>query len=145
MRLTLYTDYALRVLTYLGAHDGRLCSVSEIARSYDVSRNHLTKVVHDLGKAGFIDSVRGRSGGLRLAQPSAEIGVGQVVRHTEGGFTLVDCGHCPIAPCCRLTGMFAQAMAAFIAVLDRYKLADLVDRPEELALLLDRGDRDAAA
>lgn len=141
MRLTLYTDYALRVLTYLGAHDG-LSSVSEIAESYAVSRNHLVKVVHDLGRAGFIDSVRGRSGGLRLARPAEEIGVGEVVRHTEAGFALVDCGRCPIASCCRLTGIFGEAMAAFITVLDRYRLSDLVERPGELAMLL--GPREGA-
>lgn len=136
MRLTLYTDYALRVLTYLGTHDGRLCSVSEMAQSYGVSRNHLVKVVHDLGRAGFVESARGRSGGIRLARPASEIRIGEVVRHTEAGFVLVDCGQCPIAPCCRLTGIFDEAMSAFIAVLDRYRLADLLTRPADLAVLL---------
>lgn len=136
MRLTLYTDYALRVLTYLGANEGRLCSIAEIAEAYDISRNHLTKVVHDLGRAGFIDSMRGRGGGIRLARPAEEIGVGAVVRHTEDGFALVDCGHCAIAPACRLTSIFGRAMAAFVAVLDEYSLADLVARPAELRGLL---------
>ncbi|MGH6924031.1 MAG: Rrf2 family transcriptional regulator [Propylenella sp.] len=139
MRLTLYTDYALRVLTFAGANADRLCSVSEIASSYGVSRNHLTKVVHDLGKAGFIESARGRAGGIRLARPASAIGVGEVVRHTEDGFALVDCSQCRIAPGCRLTGIFGQAVAAFIGVLDRYTLADLVERPDELVLLLDGG------
>ena len=136
MRLTLYTDYALRVLTYLGTHEGRLCSVSEMAQSYGVSRNHLVKVVHDLGRAGFVESARGRSGGVKLARPAGEISIGRVVRQTEAGFTRVDCAQCPIASCCRLSGIFGEAMAAFIAVLDRYRLSDLVSRPGELSALL---------
>lgn len=138
MRLTLYTDYALRVLTYVAAGADRLCSVSEIAAAYGISRNHLVKVVHDLGKAGFLDSARGRSGGIRLARPPQTIGIGEVVRHTEDGFTLVDCGQCRIASGCRLTGIFGEAMAAFIGVLDRYTLADLVARPFEFDRLIGR-------
>jgi Rrf2 family transcriptional regulator, nitric oxide-sensitive transcriptional repressor len=139
MRLTLYTDYALRVLTYAGTNSDRLCSISEIATAYDVSRNHLVKVVHNLGKTGFIESVRGRSGGIRLARAASEIAIGEVVRHTEDGFALVDCGHCRIARGCRLTGIFDQAVAAFIAVLDGYTLADLVERPHEFNALLGGG------
>lgn len=144
MKLTLYSDYALRVLTYAGAHGDRLCSVGEIAEAYAISRNHLTKVVHDLGRTGFLESARGRSGGIRLARPPADIGIGEVVRHTEDGFTLVECGSCRIAPGCRLNGIFGRAMAAFLAVLDEYTLADLLDRPAELTALL-AGFREAAA
>lgn len=136
MRLTRYTDYALRVLLYLGARPDRLCSIAEIARAYGISQNHLMKVVHELGKAGIVATARGRSGGLRLARPAAEIGIGAVVRQTEEGFDLADCGTCVIAPACRLTGVLAEALGAFMAVLDRYTLADLLVRPNELAALL---------
>lgn len=139
MRLTLYTDYALRVLTYVGAHNGRLCSISEIAGAYGVSRHHLTKIVHDLGKAGFIESARGRTGGIRLARPASAIGVGEVVRHTEEGFDLVNCGQCRITGACRLTGILGEAVAAFLAVLDRYTLADLVALPDGIVALLGGG------
>ncbi len=139
MRLTLHTDYALRVLTYAGIHADRLCSISEMASAYGVSRNHLVKVVHGLGRAGFLESARGRSGGIRLARPASEIGVGEVVRHAEDGFALIDCGACRIAQGCRLTGIFGEAVAAFIGVLDRYTLADLVERPGEINALLAGG------
>ena len=136
MRLTLHTDYALRVLIYAGMHADRLCSVSEIANAYGVSRNHLVKVVHGLGRAGFLESARGRSGGIRLARPAAEIRVGDVVRHAEDGFDLVDCGTCRITGACRLPGMLGEALAAFVGVLDRYTLADLVEQPAEIRAML---------
>jgi Rrf2 family nitric oxide-sensitive transcriptional repressor len=127
MKLTRYTDYALRVLLYLGARPERLCSISEMSRSYGISQNHLMKVVHDLGKAGFVASARGRLGGIRLARPPQEIVIGSVVRHTEDGFDLVDCGSCIIAPACGLTGVLREALGAFMAVLDSHTLADLLD------------------
>lgn len=111
MKLTRYTDYALRVLLYLGARPDRLCSISEMAGAYAISQNHLMKVVHDLGKAGFVASVRGRLGGIRLARPPGEIIIGSVVRHTEDGFDLVDCGSCIIAPACGVTGVLSEALA----------------------------------
>ena len=127
MKLTRYTDYALRVLMHLAARPDRLASIGEMARVYRISHNHLMKVVHDLRKAGYLDAVRGRSGGVRLALPPSAINVGAVVRHTEGGFDLVDCGSCLISPVCRLTGLLRDALGAFMAVLDRYSLADLVE------------------
>jgi Rrf2 family nitric oxide-sensitive transcriptional repressor len=136
MRLTRYTDYALRVLTHLGAHSDRLCSIAEIARAYSISQNHLMKVVNDLAKAGFVESVRGRGGGIRLARPPAEIGLGTVVRHTEEGFDLVDCVGCVIAPACGITGVLREALGAFMAVLDRYTLEDLMQRRTDIAALL---------
>lgn len=126
MHLTRYTDYALRVLMYLGARQDRLCSIAEIARAYGISQNHLMKVVHDLGKAGYVASARGRTGGIRLALPAADIRIGAVVRHTEDGFDLVDCPSCRIAPACGLKGVFGEALNAFMAVLDRHTLADLM-------------------
>jgi Rrf2 family nitric oxide-sensitive transcriptional repressor len=136
MRLTRYTDYALRVLIHLGAQPGKVCSIAEIARAYDISQNHLMKVAHDLGKAGYVEGVRGRSGGIRLAKAPERINVGAVVRYTEEDLDLADCGSCTIAPACRLTGVLAEAMAAFMAVLDRYTLADLLKKRSKLLELL---------
>jgi len=136
MRLTRYTDYALRVLLYLGTQPDKVFSIAEIARAYGVSHNHLVKVAHDLGKAGYVEGVRGRSGGIRLARPADQINVGAVVRHTEEDFELVECGSCVIAPACGLTGALAEALAAFMAVLDRHTLADLLGKRSMLADLL---------
>ena len=112
---------------HLAAKPDRLVSIGEIARTYRISHNHLTKVVHDLRKQGFLDAVRGRSGGIRLARPARDISVGEVVRHTEAGFDLVDCGSCVIAPACALTAALHEARMAFMNVLDGYSLADLVE------------------
>lgn len=137
MKLTRYTDYALRVLMHLAVRPDRLASISEMARTFRISQNHLMKVVHDLRTAGYLDSVRGRSGGVRLARPAEDIRVGDIVRHTEGGFELVDCASCIIARACSLTGVLHQALAAFIEVLDNYTLADLVrERSDGLRQLL---------
>jgi Rrf2 family nitric oxide-sensitive transcriptional repressor len=137
MRLTRYTDYAMRVLIYLGAQPEKVCSIAEIARAYKISHNHLTKVAHDLGKAGYIESVRGRAGGIRLARAAAKINVGDVVRRTEPDFDLADCGNCVIAPACRLTSVLDEALAAFMAVLDRYTIADLLAKQSKLLRLFE--------
>jgi Rrf2 family nitric oxide-sensitive transcriptional repressor len=137
MRLTRYTDYAIRVLLYLGAQPGKLSSISEIARAYGISQNHLMKVVHDLGKAGYVEGVRGRFGGIRLARPADKINVGTVVRLTEEGFELVECGTCVIAPACGLTGALDEALKAFMAVLDGYTLADLLKKRSKLVRLFE--------
>lgn len=133
MRLTRYSDYAMRVLLYLAARPDRLCPVVEVSRAYGISQNHLMKVVNDLVKAGYVSSARGRFGGIRLARPAAEINVGAVIRHTEDGFDLVDCGTCFIAPACGLPGALNEALAAFMAVLDGYTVADLMTRRAGLA------------
>ena len=101
MHLTRYTDYSLRVLLYLGTHEERVCSISEIAKAYGISQNHLMKVVHNLGKAGYVKSVRGRLGGVRLAKACEEINIGAVVRLMEEDLQLVDCGSCLIEMCIR--------------------------------------------
>ncbi len=132
MKLTRYTDYAMRVLMYLGTRDDGLASIAEIARAYDISQNHLMKVVQDLGHAGFVETVRGRNGGIRLGRKPEEINLGELVRHTEAGFDLVDCAHCLIAPACGLTGVLAEATRAFLAVLDKYTLVHLLDRRSQL-------------
>ena len=129
---------------HLAARPDRLASIGEIARTYRISHNHLMKVVHDLRKEGLLDAVRGRSGGVRLKRPAGRISVGEVVRHTEGSFDLVDCGSCVIAPACALTQALEEARRAFMAVLDRYTLADLVaDRQRGLRQLLEKLERSA--
>ena len=135
MRLTRYTDYAMRVLLYLGAQPEKVCSIGEIARAYGISQNHLMKVAHELGKAGYVEGVRGRSGGIRLARPAEKINVGAVVRGAEEGFDLADCGSCVIAPACGLSGVLNEALAAFMAVLDGYTLADLLKKRSKLLSL----------
>ncbi|HWJ70315.1 MAG TPA: Rrf2 family transcriptional regulator [Sphingobium sp.] len=143
MRLTRYTDYAMRVLLYLAARPRQQCSIAEITRAYGVSQSHLMKVVNDLVNAGYLISARGRSGGIRLARDPRAISVGAVVRHTEDGFELVDCVDCVIAPACGLSGALDEALAAFLAVLDGYSLHDLMARRDQMAVLL--GMTDGAA
>ena len=133
MQLTRYTDYALRTLMYLSARPDRLVPITEISRAFGISHSHLTKVTHDLAKRGFVSSVRGRNGGLRLTQSPSEIGVGTVVRATEDSFRLADCGSCIIAPACGMMSVFDEAVHAFLAVLDRYTFATLPAR--DLGLL----------
>lgn len=137
MKLTLFTDYSMRVLLYLGARPDRLCSIGEVAQAYRISQNHLMKVVNQLARSGYIESVRGRAGGIRLGKLPEEINIGGLVRQTEEGFDLVDCGSCIVAPACGLTGVLKEALSAFLQVLDRYTLADLLTRRMELALLFD--------
>ena len=135
MRLTRYTDYAMRVLLYLGARPERLSSIAEISAAYRISQNHLMKVVNDLARAGYVASVRGRSGGIRLGAPAESINVGKVVRHTEDDFRLADCPSCVIAPVCGLQGALNEALEAFMAVLDSYSLADLLAKRGEMRTL----------
>jgi Rrf2 family nitric oxide-sensitive transcriptional repressor len=145
MKLTRYTDYALRVLMHLAVQPGQLTSISTIARAYGISQNHLMKVVQDLRTAGYVDAERGRAGGIRLARAPEQINLGEVVRHTEEGFDLVDCAHCLIAPACALTAALYRALAAFMEVLDGYTLADLTSsRSEALRRLLTRPAEEAA-
>lgn len=141
MRLTVYTDYALRLLMYLAVKDDGLATIAEVAESYDVSRNHMMKVAHQLGLAGYVETVRGRSGGLRLARPAAEINLGDVVRHTEQDMALVPCmapvdAACAIRPSCLLKRALDRAAAAFLSVLDEYSLGDLVKPRHALRHLL---------
>ena len=135
MRFTRYTDYSLRVLIHLALHEERLCSIGEISRSYDVSHNHLMKVVSALHHGGFVETVRGRAGGMRLARPASEISVGDVVRHTEEGFELADCSGCSLAPACGLTGVLAKGTLAMLAVFDSYSIADLLTDPDTMRRL----------
>ena len=141
MKLTAFTDYSLRVLMYLAAQPDRRATIAEIAASFDVSEHHLSKVVHLLGKQGWLTTVRGKGGGLGLAKAPGAIVVGAVVRHTEGAAVPAECfgeegGHCSIARICRLHGVFGEAVDAFYGVLDRYTLADLVHNRQALAKVL---------
>jgi Rrf2 family nitric oxide-sensitive transcriptional repressor len=152
MRLTLHTDYALRILMLLAIEPDRLHTIEEVARRYRISRNHLMKVAQTLARAGLIDSLRGRGGGLRLGRPAGSINLGAVVRTTEDSFAIVECfdrehNTCVVAPACGLRGPLDEALRAFLAVLDRYSLADLVNNPGPLRhmrrLLADDGSIEA--
>ena len=147
MKLTAFTDYSLRVLVFLAAEPGRRATIAEIAASFSVSEHHLTKVVHFLGKNGWLANVRGKGGGLGLALPPSEIGVGEVVRRTEGVATPAECfgdSDCCISRICHLRGVLAEAVAAFYGVLDRYTMADLVQNRHALATVLFIGHASSA-
>lgn len=140
MRLNLQTDYALRLLMHLAANTQGLVTIAEVADRFRISRAHLMKVAFLLGKGGFVQTVRGRAGGLRLAREARDIRVGDVFRFMEGGAELVGCvglaqGDCVVSKACRLRGVLGEALTAFIGVLDRYTLADLTVNPKLLALL----------
>lgn len=149
MRLTLHTDYALRVLMQVGLNEGELVRISEIADSFGISRNHLTKIVHQLGTRGYLETLQGRRGGIRLARPPSKIVIGDVVRDFEEDFHLVDCFNpsrceCRIQPACVLKGTLDEALAAFFEVLDETTLADLMKPRRRLRTLLDiRGGKPA--
>lgn len=136
MQISLYTDYALRVLVYLSIHQDRLSSINEIATCYDISQNHLMKVVHHLGKADFISTVRGRRGGLQLNRPPSEITLGSIVRHTEDTEQPVKCGKCIIKEACAIKTIIYQAFEAFYAVLDKYSLDCILKDYDKLETIL---------
>ncbi|HEX3132874.1 MAG TPA: Rrf2 family transcriptional regulator [Planctomycetota bacterium] len=133
MKLSLFSDYALRTLMY-AALKNKLFQLDEVTAAYRISRNHLAKVVHQLGVLGYLDTQRGRGGGIRLARAAEDIRIGKLVRETESQAALVECfdaatNTCPINGACRLKGLLAEAMAAFYASLDRYTVRDLVSGP----------------
>ncbi|MDR5813664.1 MULTISPECIES: Rrf2 family transcriptional regulator [unclassified Caballeronia] len=147
MRLTDYTDYALRVLLYLSVRPAGLSTIQEISDAYGISKNHLMKIVQQLGELGWVETVRGRNGGLRLAEHSGALTVGEIVRKTENDFAIVGCfgpadegqtGHkgCVIQSHCRLQGVFAAARDAFLAELDKHTIGELAHPSNELARLL---------
>jgi Rrf2 family nitric oxide-sensitive transcriptional repressor len=141
MRLTRFTDNSLRCLTFLALRDGEPVRAAEIAQRMHMSEDHLFKVVAGLAAAGYVDTQRGRGGGVRLSRSPDSITVGEVVRKTEESFALVECfdpetNECPIAPACDLARALDRALEAFLSVLDEVTLADLVRTPRKLEALL---------
>lgn len=140
MRLTLHTDYSLRVLIHVGVADGKLITITDIAEAFDISKQHLMKVVNNLSQKGYLDTVRGRGGGIRLSRAPSDINVGEVVRQTEETLGVIGCleqrGYCPIQRVCELRSVFDEATQAFLAVLDGYTLADLIKPRRALSSLL---------
>ena len=134
MRLTTMTDYALRLLMHIGQNRDRLCTIAEVARVYDISEAHLMKITHQLGLGGWIETVRGKGGGMRLAREPEQINLGELVRGVEPDFALVECQGvadlCSLSGNCRLTEVFNGALAAFMARLDAVTLADVLPRPK---------------
>ena len=131
MQLTSYTDYSLRALLYLGTHQGRLVTISEISDFHKISRNHMVKVVHNLGKHHFIQTVRGKSGGIRLACDPANIILADVVRLTEPHMNIQECfsketNTCPLINNCKLTGVLYRARQGFMDVFEKTTLADML-------------------
>lgn len=131
MRLTTYTDYALRTLMYLAANRDRLVTIQDIADAHEIAKNHLTKVVHQLGILGVVETVRGRNGGLKLGKEPAQINIGAVVRSTEPDFYMAECfdpgkNHCILSPACALKGVLHTATASYLAVLDGVTLESLI-------------------
>ncbi len=140
MRLTTMTDYALRLLMYVAQHPDRLCTIAEVARAHAISESHLMKVTQALGHHGWLETVRGKGGGIRLARAPAQVGLGAVVRDVEADFRLVECmgaaSACRITGNCRLRGIVQGALDSFVAHLDRHTLADLITPSGASATLL---------
>jgi len=130
MRLTTMTDYSLRLLMYVAQRPEQLCTIAEVATAYGISEAHLMKITHQLGLAGFIETVRGKGGGMRLARAPAEINLGAVVRSVEPDFNLVEClatgNTCTLTGHCRLTAVVSGALQLFLGHLDGYSLADVL-------------------
>ena len=141
MHLTRFTDNALRCLTYLALHPGETETVGAIARRMALSEDHLVKVVQRLAHLGYVETLRGRGGGVRLVKKPADVNIGAIVRKTEESFRLVECfdpksNTCPIAPACALAPALDEALEAFLQVLDRYTLEDFTRSPKKLVKLL---------
>lgn len=136
MRLTTMTDYAMRLLIFLAQQPERLCTIAEIARSYDISQSHLMKITHQLALAGWIETVRGKGGGMRLARAPRDIVLGEVVRSMEPDFSIVEClatgGGCMLSGNCKLTGVMDGALRSFMEHLDGHTLADILPAPGPL-------------
>lgn len=140
MRLTLQTDYTLRVLIHVAVADGKLITINNIAETFAISKNHLTKIVNQLSRRGYLDTVRGNGGGIRLGRLPRDINIGEVVRETEQSLHVIGClekhSYCPIQRVCVLRSGLRDATEAFLGVLDEYTLADLIKPKRSLSSLL---------
>lgn len=140
MRLTMMSDYALRVLLFAAAHPDRLVTIDETQEVYDISRGHLMKIIGVLARAGILRSQRGRSGGFTLGLSPSQIRLGDVFRLTEPDFEMVECfaptSACAITPFCRLPAIVTEALSAFMAVVDRHTLADLILQPQQFSAII---------
>ncbi|MBB1318463.1 Rrf2 family transcriptional regulator [Shewanella sp. SR43-4] len=140
MQLTRYTDFGIRILMYLAVQSERetLFRIAEVTSVFDLSSNHVAKIIHQLGKMGYLQTVRGKSGGFRLAKPADEVLIGQLVRDLEHSLAPIDCEspYCRFTPICRLKGVLAQAVSAYLVVLDQYTLADIVANKSEILATL---------
>lgn len=133
MRLAYMTDYAIRLLIYVGQRPERLCTIAEVADAYGISKTHLMKITQQLGAAGWLETMRGKGGGIRLAKPAAQIPIGAVVRSMEPDFFIVECfstgNSCMLTGSCELTGVMDGALRSFMDYLDRHSLADVLPPP----------------
>ncbi len=149
MKLTDYTDYSLRVLIYVAVHPDESVTIQQISDAFGISRNHLVKVVQNLGQKGYLQTMRGRSGGIRLGRPPGAINLGELVRATEPDFGQVECfragNRCVITDACGLRGILRQALQAYFDVLDGYSLQNLVNDPDEINHSLSLGVSPPAA
>jgi Rrf2 family nitric oxide-sensitive transcriptional repressor len=141
MQLSAYSDYSIRVLMQTALRTPERVTVDEVAETFGISRHHLVKVVHDLGRGGYLETRRGVGGGFTLARPPEDIRLGDIVRFGEESEVVIDCMErgnraCRLSPCCRLRDVLDEAAAGFFAVLDRYTLADLVNQPSRMRTLL---------
>jgi len=146
MQLTQFTDYSLRSLMYLGAHPARLCRIAQIAAAYGISANHLMKVVNRLSSCGYVETIRGKGGGLRLARAPRLINLGAVVRDMEERFDIVECFNvqhqsCPLLPACTLRSVLNDAHRNFMSTLDRYTLEDVISENMAGVFTLRKGAR----
>lgn len=139
MQITRYTDYSLRVLIYLAINQDQLTTISDIANSYGISKNHLMKIVQQLNLQGYLLATRGKNGGIKLNRPAEKINIGQLVREIEGENKLVECfgsdNQCVITPSCQLKNIFAEAQDNFFKTLDAYTLSDLLGPKQQNNLI----------
>ena len=131
MRLTSFTDYSVRVLIYVARKDGELASIREVSEAYDISSNHLMKVVHSLGKGNYLETIRGKNGGFRLGKDPRDINIGELIRYTEEDLKIVECfgkkkGKCTLKDECTFADVMEEALQAFLSTVDKYTLNDLV-------------------
>jgi Rrf2 family transcriptional regulator, nitric oxide-sensitive transcriptional repressor len=139
MKLTSFTDYSVRVLMYVGQKDGELASIREVSEAYGISSNHLMKVVHLLGKGGYLETIRGKNGGFRLGKDPAKINIGELIRFTEDDLSIVECmgckdGRCALKEECRFSDVIEEALRAFLATTDKYTLKDLLKGKKTIKL-----------